>query len=107
MNGNFKKITVMRTIVLVNTLARLHNFCLGEVMPIQLETNTENIINWEEGYVVLENSNKHRIAMPTTLMDVGHRFDDMPRIAGCNIGEDETPRKILEDIFNDLSFAAT
>ena len=63
----------------------------------------ENIINWEEGYVALENSNKHRIsiidceegegsvvrensndlriAIPTTLMDVGRHFDDIPWVA--------------------------
>jgi hypothetical protein len=63
-------------------------------------SHTENIINWEEGYVALENSNEHRIsiidceegegsvarknsnelriAMPTTLMDVGHHFDNIP-----------------------------
>jgi hypothetical protein len=57
------KITVMRTIALVNTLARLHNFCLGEVIPIQLEMDMENIINWEEGYLALENSNEHRISI--------------------------------------------
>ncbi len=40
------KIAVMRTIALVNTLARrLHNFCLEELIPNQLEIDTENIIN--------------------------------------------------------------
>ena len=75
------KITVTRTIALVNTLARLHNFCLEELIPDQLEIHTENIINWEEGYVLLEDSNVHRIPMPITLMDAGHHFDDLPRIA--------------------------
>ncbi len=28
------KIAVMMTIALVNTLARLHNFCLGKVIPV-------------------------------------------------------------------------
>ena len=75
------KITVTRTIALVNTLARLHNFCLEEVIPDQLEIDTENIINWGEGYVALEDSNVHRIPMPTTLMNVGHHFEEVPRIA--------------------------
>jgi hypothetical protein len=56
------KITATRTIALVNTLARLHNFCLEEVIPDQLEIDPEHIINnREEGYVVMENSNDHRM----------------------------------------------
>jgi hypothetical protein len=35
------KLTVTRTIALVNMLARLHIFCLGEVIPVQLEMDTE------------------------------------------------------------------
>ena len=55
-----------------------------------------------------ENSNELRIAMPTTLMDVGHHFNDIPWVAQRGLtrqdrvinmaGEEETPRKILEDI---------
>ena len=99
------KITVTRTIALVNTLARLHNFCLEELIPNQLEIDMKNIINWEEGYVALEDSNEHRIQMPTTLMDAGHHFDDLPRIARRNrgvinntTGEEDMPRNLLLDI---------
>ena len=70
----------------------------GEGNSRSLEIGTENIISWEEGYVALENSNEHRIAIPTTHMDVGYHVDDMPRTARHNIGEDEMPREILEDI---------
>jgi hypothetical protein len=43
------RITVVtRTIAPVNTLARLHNFGLGEVIPVQLGMDMANIINWEE-----------------------------------------------------------
>ena len=38
------KITVTRTIALVDTLARLHNFCLEELNPDQMEIDTENIL---------------------------------------------------------------
>ena len=101
------KITVTRTIALVNTLARLHNFCLEELIPNQLEIDTENIINSEEGYVALEDSNEHRIQMPTTLMDAGHHFNDLPRIARHNhvvntTGEEDMPRKFLLDIVLNL-----
>ncbi len=92
-----------RTIALVNTLARLHNFCLEELVPNQLEIDTENIINCEEGYVALEDSNEHRIQMPTTLMDAGHQFDDLPRIAQRNrvintTGEEDMPRNFLLNV---------
>jgi hypothetical protein len=98
------KITVTRTIALVNTLARLHNFCLEELIPDQLEIVTENIINWEEGYVALEDSNVHRIPMPITLMDAGHHFEEVPRIARRNrlvnntTGEEDMPRNLLHDV---------
>ena len=99
------KITATRMIALVNTLARLHNFCLEELIPDQLEIDTEIIINWEEGYVALEDSNVHRIPMPTTLMDVGHHFKDVPRIAQRNRcvnnttgGEEDMPRFLLHDV---------
>ncbi len=97
------KITVTRTIALVNTLARLHNFCLEELIPNQLEIDTENIINWEEGYVALEDSNEHRIPMPTTLMDAGHHFEDLPRIPQRNrvinkTGQEDMPRDLLLNV---------
>ena len=92
------KITVMRMIALVNTLARLHNFCLEELVPNQLEIDTENIINWEEGYVALEDSNEHRIPMPTTLMDAGHHFEDLPRMARRNRGQEDMPRDLLLNV---------
>ena len=98
------KITVTRTIALVNTLARLHNFCLEDSIPDQLEIDTENIINWEEGYVALEDSNVHRIPMPITLMDAGHHFEEVPRIARRNrcvnntTDEEDMPRNLLHDV---------
>jgi hypothetical protein len=92
------KTTVTRTIALVNTLARLHNFCLEELVPNQLEIDTENIINWEEGYVALEDSNEHRIPMPTTLMDAGHHFEDLPRMARRNRGQEDMPRDLLLNV---------
>jgi hypothetical protein len=70
-----------------------------------LEIDTENIINWEEGYVALEDSNVHRIPMPTTLMDVGHHFEEVPRIARRNRhvnntpgGDESMPRFLLHNV---------
>jgi len=82
----------------------LHNFCLEELIPDQLEIDTENIINWEEGYVALENSNVNRIPMPITLMDAGHHFEEVPRIARRNrrvnntTGEEDMPRFLLHHV---------
>jgi hypothetical protein len=103
------KITVTSTIVLMNTLARLHNFCLEELISNELEIDTENIINWEEGYGALEDSNVHSIPMPTTLMDVGHHFKEVPRISRHNRrvnistgGEEDMPRFLLHDVVLNL-----
>ena len=75
-----------------------------------MDIDTENIINWEEGYVALEDSNVHRIPMPTTLMDVGHHFEEVPRIARRNRrvnnttggGEEDMPRFLLHDVVLNL-----
>ena len=37
------------------------------------------MVNEDDGYIEMEHSNVHDIAMPTALMDVGHHFDDVPR----------------------------
>ena len=63
----------------------------------------ENIRNEEEGYVTLEDSNNHRISMPTTLMDVCHHFEDVPRTARHNrvintTVEEDMPRNLLHDV---------
>ena len=56
-------ITIVRTIALVNCLARLHNFCINEVKRTKdkeldkdaLPTDIEHMMNGPEGYV---NDNK-------------------------------------------------
>ncbi|KAL3772660.1 hypothetical protein ACHAW5_008610 [Stephanodiscus triporus] len=84
------KYTVTKSIGLVFALARLHNFCLdergrsftGEALmatdPL-LDIDREHMLNDDDGYIEMEHSNVHNIAMPTALMDVGHHFDDVPR----------------------------
>jgi hypothetical protein len=80
-------ITIVRTVAMVNCLARLHNFCideanrLGEVSHVeeQLLLDLENMINNPDGYVLLMMDNNHDgIAIPVELMDAGHHFDDCP-----------------------------
>ncbi len=53
--------------------------------------------------MVMENSNDHRMLMPTTIMNVGHHFDDIPRTiqrdwVADNTGKENTPRKMLHDV---------
>ena len=55
--------------------------------------------------MALEDSNVHRIPMPTTLMDVGHHFEELPRIARRNRsvndttgGEESMPRFLLHNV---------
>ena len=84
-------ITIVRTVAMVNCLARLHNFCideadrLGEVSRVeeQLPLDLENMINSLNGYVPLKIDNNHHdgIVIPLEIMDAGHHFDDCPRAA--------------------------
>jgi hypothetical protein len=58
------KINVTWTIALVNALARLHNFCLGMLIPDQLKVDIDYMLNQhEDGHVVMENSKDHGITM--------------------------------------------
>ena len=106
-------ITIVRTVAMVNCLARLHNFCideadrLGEVSRVeeQLPLDLENMINNPDGYVPLKkiDDNHHDgIAIPFEIMEVGHHFDDCPRAARRGQRTDaasalngELPRTIL------------
>ncbi len=50
--------------------------------------------------MALEDSNVHRIPMPITLMDAGHHFEEVPRIARLNntTGEKDMPRNLLHNV---------
>jgi hypothetical protein len=82
-------ITIVRTVAMVNCLARLHNFCIDEAdildeevsrVEEQLPLDLENMINNPDGYVPLNVDDNHDgIAIPLEIMDAGHHFDDCPR----------------------------
>ena len=98
-----------RVIALVNTLARLHNYCLGESIPTQLDSDVEYMLNeHDDRYVAMESSNDHGITMPTALMDVGHHFDEVLRNSRRKIlrstftDEEIMPREMLRDIVLNL-----
>jgi len=99
-------ITIVRTVAMVNCLARLHNFCIDEVSRVdeQLPLDLENMINNPNGYVPLKIYNNHHdgIAVPPEIMDTGHHFDDCPRAArrgqrtdAASASNGELPRTIL------------
>ena len=105
------KYTVTKSIGLVFALARLHNFCLDErgrrrpgeapmaTDPL-LDIDREHMLNDDDGYIEMDHSNVHDIAMPTALMDVGHHFDDVPRSyrrTRRKGSEEDLPRTKLHD----------
>jgi len=79
-------ITIVRTIALVNCLARLHNFCINEVERTKdkeldedvLPTDIEHMMNGPEGYVLLVNDNSHDVPTPKDILTGGNHFDDCP-----------------------------
>ena len=46
---------------------------------VLLDIDQEHMLTEDDGYIPMEHSNVHDIAMPMALMDVGHHFDDVPR----------------------------
>jgi len=90
-----RNITVTKVIALVNTLARLHNFCLEAnrateegaelnidrgVIPDQLDIDRQFMMNSDDGFVRMCASNDHSGSMPMDLMDhCGHHFNEVPR----------------------------
>jgi hypothetical protein len=105
-------ITIVRTVAMVNCLARLHNFCIDEADRLdeevsrvedQLPLDLENMINNPDGYVPLNVDDNHDgIAIPLEIMDAGHHFDDCPRAVrrgqvtdAASASNGELPRTIL------------
>jgi hypothetical protein len=76
-----KGIGIVRIIALVNALAKLHNFCIGEHELISQELNVDalHIINNEDGFVTMVSSREHGLSLPLALMEPGHHFRDVPR----------------------------
>jgi hypothetical protein len=76
-------IRVKKIIAMVIALAKLHNFCIGESevadVPPSLAGDDNYILNNENGFVQLEQSDEHSLDVPTDLMDSGHHFDGIPR----------------------------
>ena len=111
-------LSIVRIIALVNALAKVHNFCIGEVdgggnsrncdstLLQHLNADTNNIMNNEDGFVpMVASNNNHGISLPRALMDSGHHFSDVPRIlrrrserfnSECNLPRQRLLRQVID-----------
>jgi hypothetical protein len=65
-----------------------------------LDIDQEHMMNDDDGYIEMEHNDVHNISLPTSLMDVGHHFDDVPRSVCRNrrkLSEEDLPRTKLHD----------
>jgi hypothetical protein len=105
-----KKLSIKKIILLVNVLARLHNFCIGEIpndaeadnVPEQLDADRLNIMNHEDGYVELEATADDTLPnLPLALMHGGEHFDDITpnerKKHKRQYPDELTPRQLLHD----------
>jgi hypothetical protein len=80
-----KNISIKKTILLVNALARLHNFCINELpiddqeIPEELNVDIVNMMNDVEGYVSMDIVEGSEVRIPTALMDGGNHYNDISR----------------------------
>ncbi len=97
--------SIPKIIVLVNALAKLHNFCINEKegnADILLNVDEEYIMTNEDGYIEMVSDGTHDILVPAGLMDCGNHFQDVPRAyrRSCNNSSNpnaELPRKVMHD----------
>jgi hypothetical protein len=80
-----KNISIKKTILLLNALARLHNFCINELpiddqeIPEELNVDTVNMMKDVEGYVSMDIVEGSEVRIPTALMDGGDHLNDISR----------------------------
>ena len=80
-----KNISIKKTILLVNALARLHNFCINELpidnreIPEEFNVDTVNMMNDIDGYVTMDIVEGREVRIPTALMDGGDHYNDISR----------------------------
>ena len=80
-----KNISIKKTILLVNALARLHNFCINELpidnqeIPEELNVDTVNMMNDVDGYVTMDTVEGREVQIPTALMGGGDHYNDISR----------------------------
>ena len=79
-----QNIGIKKVVALVNALAKLHNFCIGESnvperVPRIFDRDMFHMMNADAGYVGLSNDDQQQtIVVPTDLLHSGEHFDDVP-----------------------------
>ncbi len=75
--------SIPKFIALVNTLAKLHNFCINKKegdADVLLNIDEEYMMTNKGGYIKMVNDDtKHNIPVPAGIMDCRHHFQDVPR----------------------------
>ena len=106
-------ISLTRIVALVNTLARLHNFCISESDRLKSKENLQNRLSGdvqymmenEDGYVELRDSSEHGTAVPTGLLNAFEPFDgvseNLLRQHRYNNPENMLPRYMLHQLVAD------
>jgi hypothetical protein len=108
-----KNLSIKKIILLVNVLARLHNFCINELpaddqgIPEELNADTVNMMNNDDGYVTMDTVEGREVRIPTALMHGGEHFGDLPRSKKTQHNrkhpDDRTPRSLLlQRVINSL-----
>ena len=75
---------VRKVVALVNALAKLHNFCIGESnvperVPRMIDRDMFHMMSADTGYVGMGSDDQQQTtAVPTDLLHSGEHFDDVP-----------------------------
>ena len=85
-------ITIKKPLAMVNTMAKLHNFCIDRVDGTNtaeglLSKDMPHLMNSELGYVELENVDGSEVDLPVQLMNAGHHLNDVPEPQSRHRGE--------------------
>ena len=110
-------ISLTRIVGLVNTLARLHNFCIDEADRLnnkeqlvnRLSVDVQHMVENEDGYVELRSSREHRTAIPTALLNAFEPFDgvsdNLLRQHRYSNPENMLPRYMLHQLIADNHYS--
>jgi hypothetical protein len=97
-----QRITIQKTVAMVNALAKLHNFCIDCVDRTRFveESTSEDlcniVISSDLGHVMLEDVDGCDVQLPLQIMDPGHHFDDIPETQRrCQPRDEVMPRTKL------------
>ena len=96
-------ITIQKTIALVLTLSKLHNFCIemtDEESATTLHQDEQNITTNEHGSVPLVPNNEAGANTPDDLIGGGEHFNDVPRDSRRPDETDEQRRALVRQVID-------